>query len=533
MARRPDPGCLERPDGTTCSLHQSYGVCADDRCRLLACAHGAGDCDGIEANGCEEGLSTASNCGACGRSCPVPSRCQEGPQGFACAVSVICPQGAWDLDGEGGCEWNAGWGEAQRDVPREIEIVRALRHTGFARVMLGLTDAPDRAPEALLLPGPDAEVVPLGVLLEPNARPGLDLVELDRAWIFASWGPQLWPALSGGDLEPTPAPLEPGCEARQHWRGVAALRSVAVAATDRDLVTLAQGDGCPGSEGWCVEPASRFGRVDYLRAFFPYADDAMLADPQAIAMPGWRLGSQELSACQACYLDKRTGAFAAQSGCAGADVCRPLNFDAPGCGACLNPIETCPGFELVDVFASDLKPGLVVVVTRRGLVTLSRSEEGWAPRLRVEAPFDPGQVGGPGVVAAALAPAQGNTQRVALIHSGGFVRSYELFLDEERNLSVRPAAPDLDLPLKVGRRQSLQIVAPSPELVAVTDGELLVLARLAAPAGRLEVVTLPGGLLGPQATPRALFEGRAEPESPLVEALFEAFGLYQVLTIAR
>jgi hypothetical protein len=73
----------------------------------FACLAGYGDCDGLAANGCEVNLNTsASNCGACGRTCATPANavatCTSGMCGFACLAGY----GNCDGSAANGCEAN-------------------------------------------------------------------------------------------------------------------------------------------------------------------------------------------------------------------------------------------------------------------------------------------------------------------------------------------------------------------------------------------------------------------------------------------
>lgn len=58
-------------------------LCVDGMCRSR-CQPEFGDCDGDASNGCESTLSTASNCGACGRRCAAGQRCCDGVCASAC-----------------------------------------------------------------------------------------------------------------------------------------------------------------------------------------------------------------------------------------------------------------------------------------------------------------------------------------------------------------------------------------------------------------------------------------------------------------
>lgn len=58
--------------GRTCRIASGTGACQMGVCRVVSCNAGLADCDGIAANGCETSLSSALNCGVCGRACAAP-----------------------------------------------------------------------------------------------------------------------------------------------------------------------------------------------------------------------------------------------------------------------------------------------------------------------------------------------------------------------------------------------------------------------------------------------------------------------------
>ncbi|TAK32213.1 MAG: hypothetical protein EPO40_03335 [Myxococcaceae bacterium] len=92
--------------GTVCALpNVAANGCSASACTVLRCAVGFGDCDGVASNGCETGtLTSATSCGACGRTCVLPnatSACAAG----ACAITACAPGFAdCDLSAANGCE---------------------------------------------------------------------------------------------------------------------------------------------------------------------------------------------------------------------------------------------------------------------------------------------------------------------------------------------------------------------------------------------------------------------------------------------
>jgi formylglycine-generating enzyme required for sulfatase activity len=59
-----------RPDGTSCTITNGFGLCTAGACGITSCRAGFADCDGSAANGCETATDTnAANCGGCGFDC--------------------------------------------------------------------------------------------------------------------------------------------------------------------------------------------------------------------------------------------------------------------------------------------------------------------------------------------------------------------------------------------------------------------------------------------------------------------------------
>jgi hypothetical protein len=90
--------------GVACSLPNASESCVTGSCRVSACDTGWGNCDGVESNGCETWLRTLTNCGACGVICDLPHAGETCTSG-ACRLSN-CESG-WgncDLVEATGCE---------------------------------------------------------------------------------------------------------------------------------------------------------------------------------------------------------------------------------------------------------------------------------------------------------------------------------------------------------------------------------------------------------------------------------------------
>ncbi len=91
--------------GMACTASGATPTCRAGVCGMSMCAAGRGDCDGVEANGCETVLAEdVRHCGACGRVCSVSNgtpSCNAGVCGIA-----GCAAGFNNCDGDpaNGCE---------------------------------------------------------------------------------------------------------------------------------------------------------------------------------------------------------------------------------------------------------------------------------------------------------------------------------------------------------------------------------------------------------------------------------------------
>jgi hypothetical protein len=97
--------------GRTCSLSNATAACAGGQCTVASCATGYGNCDNNAANGCETLLNSNTNCGACGQSCSMGTRCAMGacvstcPMGTTfCSGSSICADLQSDVANCGSCD---------------------------------------------------------------------------------------------------------------------------------------------------------------------------------------------------------------------------------------------------------------------------------------------------------------------------------------------------------------------------------------------------------------------------------------------
>lgn len=72
---------------------------------LVGCNAGFGNCDGTPGNGCETGLSTLSNCGACNTACTqAPLNSTPVCVAMACSFKCTTGWGNCDSNAANGCE---------------------------------------------------------------------------------------------------------------------------------------------------------------------------------------------------------------------------------------------------------------------------------------------------------------------------------------------------------------------------------------------------------------------------------------------
>ena len=90
--------------GVACDLANATESCGSGTCRIVSCSTGFGDCDGLDATGCERSLRTTTDCGACGEVCDIPGASETCVTGTCTASS--CDPGFADCDGDAtnGCE---------------------------------------------------------------------------------------------------------------------------------------------------------------------------------------------------------------------------------------------------------------------------------------------------------------------------------------------------------------------------------------------------------------------------------------------
>jgi hypothetical protein len=91
--------------GAGCARTNATASCATGSCQIASCTSGYGNCDGIDANGCEASLSSTSHCGGCGVACANPNGTTV-CSGGACVPTCTAGYGNCDGNANNGCETN-------------------------------------------------------------------------------------------------------------------------------------------------------------------------------------------------------------------------------------------------------------------------------------------------------------------------------------------------------------------------------------------------------------------------------------------
>jgi hypothetical protein len=90
--------------GRACAFQGASAMCTAGRCVLTACEAGRGNCDGLEANGCETDTNVnLAHCGACGRAC-APANATGTCGGGLCRPTCAAGFGNCDGADANGCE---------------------------------------------------------------------------------------------------------------------------------------------------------------------------------------------------------------------------------------------------------------------------------------------------------------------------------------------------------------------------------------------------------------------------------------------
>jgi len=90
--------------GTTCNRSNATPSCNGGSCHIGSCDSLWGDCDGQDSNGCEQTLTTLSNCGSCGNTCSLSHAGEECSTGNCRITSCDSDWGNCDGQHSNGCE---------------------------------------------------------------------------------------------------------------------------------------------------------------------------------------------------------------------------------------------------------------------------------------------------------------------------------------------------------------------------------------------------------------------------------------------
>ncbi len=89
-----------------CSRANAVATCGTASCRIQSCSPGYDNCNGVDSDGCENGLSSLADCGACRSTCDVPHASES--CGTRSCVQVTCDVGWGDCGAGAGCETPLG-----------------------------------------------------------------------------------------------------------------------------------------------------------------------------------------------------------------------------------------------------------------------------------------------------------------------------------------------------------------------------------------------------------------------------------------
>ena len=76
-----------------CALTRATETCATGTCRIATCDSAWGDCDGMDATGCEQDLTYHLDCGACGARCATNENCGASDLRCHCGGDASGPAG--------------------------------------------------------------------------------------------------------------------------------------------------------------------------------------------------------------------------------------------------------------------------------------------------------------------------------------------------------------------------------------------------------------------------------------------------------
>jgi hypothetical protein len=115
------------PDGSGCILPHATAGCTAGACTVASCLTGFRNCDQLSGNGCEISvLTSASNCGICGRACPSGATCALGLCVSAPPANVVATPGGWRV----AVGWNSSPGATSYDVLRRSNGTGTFQNIG-------------------------------------------------------------------------------------------------------------------------------------------------------------------------------------------------------------------------------------------------------------------------------------------------------------------------------------------------------------------------------------------------------------------
>jgi len=169
--------------GNVCNLANAAETCIDGVCAVGTCDAGFGNCNGLQADGCETDLGNAAlHCGACGVACPTAPQavpvCGAGTCGFDCMPGFA------DCTEDAGCETPTTTGSCDVPCSGAADCPAGYYCGSDGACAACAPSAPDRLPDV-------DSVAVVGTMSTATrssftalAKDPLDAAALERIWLL-------------------------------------------------------------------------------------------------------------------------------------------------------------------------------------------------------------------------------------------------------------------------------------------------------------------------------------------------------------
>lgn len=117
--------------GVGCSLPNATESCSSGTCQVTGCSGDWGNCDGIDANGCEQSLRTIPHCGGCGMSCARPQGTVSCSTGSCTLTGCLSRYSNCDGNDSNGCEQSHAQVQGSCASPLFLGAMDGDRSCGF------------------------------------------------------------------------------------------------------------------------------------------------------------------------------------------------------------------------------------------------------------------------------------------------------------------------------------------------------------------------------------------------------------------